>query len=37
LRGGMRRLEKIESFLTPKQAVIKWMNEAHQYPDMRVP
>ncbi|MCI0439144.1 MAG: hypothetical protein L0177_08440 [Chloroflexi bacterium] len=29
------RIEKIENSLTPKQAVIKWMNEAHQHPNMQ--
>ena len=29
-----RRIEKLESSLTPKQAVIKWMQDVHQYPSM---
>ena len=29
-----KRIEKIEGSLTPKQAVILWMQEAHQYRNM---
>jgi len=29
-----KRLDKIEESLTPKQSVILWMQEAHQYPNM---
>jgi hypothetical protein len=30
-----RRLDKIERQLTPQQAVLLWMEEAHQYPTLR--
>jgi len=29
--SGNRRLDKLESHLTPKQAVMLWMAEAHQF------
>ncbi len=28
---GNRRLDKLESNLTPKQAMLRWMMEAHQF------
>ncbi len=31
----LRRIEKIEASLTPRQAVIKWMSEAHQHSNMQ--
>ncbi len=31
MTSGKRRLHKLESHLTPKQAVLLWMAEAHQF------
>ena len=31
MSGGKRRLEKLEGHLTPKQAALLWMAEAHQF------
>jgi len=31
---GEQRLDRVESSLTPKQAVILWMQEAHQFPSL---
>ena len=30
MSSGNRRLDKLESHLTPKQAILLWMAEAHQ-------
>lgn len=34
MRSTAKRLDSIEESLTPKQAVILWMEQAHQYPSM---
>ncbi len=31
MSSGNRGLDKLESNLTPKQAVMLWMSEAHQF------
>ena len=31
MTSGKRRLDKLESNLTPKQAMLHWMAEAHQF------
>jgi len=31
---GKQRLDRVENSLTPKQAIILWMQEAHQFPSM---
>ena len=31
MSGGMRRVEKLETGLTPKQAILLWLQEAHAF------
>ena len=31
MTSGKRRLDKLEEHLTPKQAALLWMAEAHQF------
>ncbi len=31
MTSGKRRLDKLESHLTPKQAMLRWLVEAHQF------
>ena len=31
MSGGMRRVEKLETGLTPKQAILLWFQEAHAF------
>ena len=31
MSGGKRRVEKLETGLTPKQAILLWLQEAHAF------
>ena len=35
MRGQRTRLDKVETSLTPAQAVLLWMQEAHAFGSMR--
>ncbi len=35
MTSGKRRLDKVESNLTPKQAMLHWMVEAHQFGSLK--
>ena len=35
MRSTSKRLDNVESSLSPKQAVLLWMEEAHQHPTMQ--
>lgn len=34
MRSSKKRLDQVEASLTPRQAVLLWMEEAHQFPNM---
>ncbi len=35
MSGGIRRVEKLETGLTPKQAILLWFQEAHSFKDIQ--
>ncbi len=35
MSGAMRRIEKLETGLTPKQAILLWFQEAHAFDDIQ--